>query len=472
MYVLATYLALVLLATPLHATLPIFILYASFSAVVLWTLGTQPGKTVTNHVRSRWIALTAALFAILRLIPFMRWGWPALGADMGAYYRNFNACFASIAACAEEPLALLGYLPYAMGAETQTILIVIHLAASALLMYGVWRITKREWGARSALFSIAVYAVSLPQFLFYWSFFLKMEIALALTLFALDAYARGQKRAAIYAALAGIVHPLTIVPLTATIILTGITSGTKRYSLAVAATGAAATAAFKWNALYGYAEYLVSYATGTYAATQTLFLAGHFVEFSFYHDALMLFYVPFALTALAWGIQQGTLPAIGWYALVNLILISVNAVFHNRFVVLFDISCVILGGYAFAEFSRKIDTKPLKSAAALLLILIAGYSLYESVRMEPLVNAAEFRELTALQGKHAGMPLFINSTTYRQFVLGYTEHPVIVAPFNEAPWEKLGTPSLIYNARRSTPINPENNPHFTRISERIFEYRQ
>ncbi len=471
MYVLATYLALVLLATPLHATVPVFLLYVSFSAAVLWTIGAQPGKTDMDRIRLRVIAVPAALFTAMRLIPFVRWGWPALGADMGAYYRNFNACFASLAACRGEPVALLGYLPYAAGLGTQTILIAIHFAASIALMAGVWRIAKNEWGDRAAFWSIAIFAVSLPQFLFYWSFFLKMEIAIALSLFALHAYSRKQGRAGVFAALAGIVHPLTLVPLASAFIAGGITNGTKRYSLAVAAAGTAAVAAFKWNALHGYADYLFSYARRTYDAAETLFLAGHFVEFSFYHDALMLFYLPFALLAATWCIRRGKPPVIVWYALANLTLVSVNAVFHNRFVVMFDISCVILAGYALAEFARKIDARPLKAAAALLITLVAGYSLYESVRMEPLVDAAEFRELTALRGKYAGMPVFVGSATYRGFVAGYTGHPVILAPFNNAPWETLGIPSLVYNARRSTPINPEKDKHFMRISERIFEYR-
>ena len=470
MHVLATYLALILLATPLHATIWTFLLYATFSAAVIWIIGTRRIAINTDSPNRSYFAGVIALFTAMRIIPFMRWGSSALGADMGAYYRNFNACFASFAECLKEPIAAIGYMPYAIGLGTQTILITFHLAASAAIAIGVYRITKSEWGGKAAFWSVAIYALSLPQFLFYWSFFLKMEIALAASLFSIHAYTQRQKKAGIYAALAGIIHPLTIVPLAATFVTTGIANDTKKYSYIVAATGILAMAATKWNAIFVYLEYALSYARGTYAFTEQSFLAGHFVGFSFYQNSLMLFYVPFALLAIAWLIRHKKLPAIGWYALINLILISINAVFHNRFIVLFDISCIILAGYMIAVFTERLRTPPLKKALVILIILIAGYPLYESARMEPLVNATELKELVTLQGKYGGMPIFINNATYHQLVLGYTKHPTILSPFNEEPWQSLGIPSLIYNARRSTPANPGDDSHFTRVSERIFKY--
>ncbi len=471
MYVLATYLALVLLATPLHATVPIFLLYAALSAAAVWTAGTRPPEKDADGADMAPLALPIVIFAAMRLIPFLRWGASALGADMGAYYRNFNACFASLAACAGEPAALAGYPFYALGMGTQAVLIAMHCVAAAALFVGAYRIAESEWGRKPAFWSALALAISLPQFLFYWSFFLKMEISAALSLFALHAYGRKQKRTAAYAALAGMVHPLPLVPLAAALVAAGIADKEKRYAFAVAATGIAATAAFKWKELAGYAGYAASYAKGTYAPAAEPLLTGHFVGFAFYHDALMLFYVPFALLSIAWCVKKGKMPAIGWYALVNLVLISVNAAFHNRFIALFDMGCVIFSGYALAAFARKQKTLLGASALAAIVIFLAAYSLRESARMEPLVNAAEFEELTALQGKYAGMPVFVNSAVYRQFVAGYTEHAVILAPFGEEPWKSFGAPSLVYNARRSTPVNPADDPHFSRISERIFLFK-
>ena len=401
----------------------------------------------------------------------MRWGPSALGADIGAYYGAWNACFASIASCAGNPLALAAYPLHAAGFGTQAILIAFHLVATAAIGAGTYLLTKERFGAHAALSSLMVYALSLPQFLFYWSFFLKMEIGIALSLFALHAYGTERKRGYAYAALAGIIHPLTVVPLAITLIAAGITDKKKAYAFKTAVLSLIAMAAFHAGELADYGTYATNYAQGTYAPASAALLAGHFVGFSFYHNALMLFYVPFALLAIAWHIKRGALPVIGWYALVNLALISVNAVFHNRFIVMFDISCVILAGYALAAFESRQKTALAKSAFFLIIAALAGYSLYQTARMEPLVNHEEFAELIALQGKYAGMPVFVNSSTYVQFVTGYAGHPAIFNSFNEEPWKSLTTPSLVYNARRSTPINPEKDQHFTRISERIFEYR-
>lgn len=470
MYVLATYLALAILATPLHATIPIFLLYAGLAMAVIVTLGTKPPEISAKISNAYILIIPAVFFALMRAIPFMGWGSSALGADMGAYYKNFNACFASLAACLKEPVALLGYPPYAMGIGTQVILIAIHFIAGVALFAGVYRLAKKEWGVEAALWSASIYALSVPQFLFYWSFFLKMEIAAALSLFALHAHAENRWRAALYATLAGSIHPLPFMPLAAALLITGMLGKEKIYSLATVAISTTIVCAVKWSELAGYYGYIASYAHGTHTSGTESLLAGHFVGFSFYHDALMLFYIPFALITLAWGIAARKVPAIGWYALVNLGLISINAAFHNRFIILFDISCAVLAGYALSHFAKRYETSLGRIALSAAVALIAINALARSARMEPLVNKEEFKELLALDSKYSGLPIFINNATYRQFVTGYTAHPVIHAPFNDEPWKALGAPSLIYNARRSTPINPRGNPHFISISERVLKY--
>lgn len=471
MYVLATYLALVLLATPLHATVPIFLLYALLAAGIFIALGAGPEKTGEDKTAISVILIPLALLAVTRLMPFALHGQSALGADAGAYYGTWNACFASIASCGNNILALAAYPLHAAGIGTQAILIAFHLLATAAIGIGAYMLAKDRFGARAAFSSLMAYALSLPQFLFYWSFFLKMEIGIALSLFALRAYGAERKRGFVYGALAGIIHPLTAVPLAMTLVAAGIADKKKTYALTAAALSLVAMAAFHARELISYGTYAANYAQGTYAPAASALLAGHFVGFSFYHNALMLFYVPFALLAITWYVKRGMLPAIGWYALTNLALVSVNAVFHNRFIVMFDIGCIILAGHALAAFESRQQTPLKKYAFFLIIAVLAGYSLYQSARMEPLVNRAEFAELIALQGKYADMPVFVNSSTYVQFVTGYAGHPAIFNSFNEEPWKSLTTPSLVYNARRSTPINPENDPHFTPVSERVFEYR-
>ncbi len=470
MYVLATYLALVLLATPLHATIPIFLLYCMLGVGVFVTLGADTQKIESGKPTFFVFLIPLTILATTRLIPFMRYGWSALGADIGAYYGAWNTCFASLASCAGNPLALTGLPLYAVGIGTQTILIAFHLLATAVIGRGIYVLAKDRFGARAAFSSLMAYALSLPQFLFYWSFFLKMEMGMAFSLFALHAYSSTRTRGFIYAALAGIIHPLTAVPLALTFIAAGITDNKKAYAFKAAVISVLAMTAFHAKEIIGYATYATDYAQGTYAPAASGLLAGHFVGFSFYHDALMLFYVPFALLGIAWCVGKKSMPAVGWYALVNLALVSVNAVFHNRFIVLFDISCIVLAGYALSLFEYRQKTVLKKIALFFILAALAGYSLYQAARMEPLVNRVEFAELTALQGKYGGMPIFINNAIYRGFVGGYTGHPVIFASFNEEPWKSFAIPSLIYNARRSTPIHPENDPYFTRVSERVLKY--
>ena len=470
MYVLATYLALVLLATPLHATLPIFFLYAMLAWGVFITLGSSVPKIAEEKLVMPQIFIPITIFLGTRLIPFFQHGTSALGADMGAYYGAWNTCFAAIISCVNNPLVLAGFPFHAIGVGTQTLLIIFHLFATCAIGWGIYIVAKDRFGTRAAFWSLMTYALSLPQFLFYWSFFLKMEIGIAFSLFTFHAYETSRKRGFLYAALAGIIHPLTAVPLALTLVAAGIASNKKTYAVQAAVFSLLAMATFHAKEIASYAGYAWNYAQNTYAPPQAGLLTGHFVGFSFYHDALILFYVPFALLVIAWCAWKKAMPAVGWYALVNLALVSVNAVFHNRFIVLFDISCVILAGYAIAAFESNQKTIFKKIFLILIIIFLAFYSLYQSARMEPLVNRKEFAELTALQRTYENLPIFINNAMYRQFVAGYTGHPVIFSSFNDEPWKFFEMPSLVYNARRSTPINPENDQHFTRVSERILKY--
>lgn len=469
MYLVATYLALVLLATPLHASFGTLMLYFMLACAIGWTLGMHPHDT--TNARGIPLAIIIGIYALIRLIPFMRWGWSALGADMGAYYGNFNGCFASLKACADIPLAFIGYPLHALGLSTQTLLLILHIAAGVSIGIAIYLIAKDRFGKNAAVWSAFVYAISLPQFLFYWSFFLKMEIAIMFSLFTLYAYARNRKYAGIiFAALAGIVHPVTFLPLAGTLIAAGITDGKKRDAFIITAIATAITLIAYARGLSGYAVYIATYINGTYEPVQAGLFSGHFVGFSFYHDALMLFYVPFALIALVWCIAEKRMPIVTWYALINLALVGTNAVFHNRFIVMFDISCIVLAGTALSAFTLQQKTRIGKGALLIVITMLAGYTLYESVRMEPLVNRTEFSELLALQGKYGAMPIFINNALYRQFVAGYTEHPVIITLFSNEPWKKLSAPSLLYNARRGTPFIPKDDARFSRISERVLEY--
>lgn len=475
-YFLALYLALVLLATPLNATLPIFILYAAFACAVGWMLGMR-SQTMNMSAAAgekprekAFLAITIGIFALTRFMPFMRWGWSALGADMGAYYGNWNECFASLAACANAPLALTGYPFHALGFGTQTILIAFHIAASAGIGTAAYLIARDRFGKHAGMASAFAYAVSLPQFLFYWSFFLKMEIAVMLSLFAIHAYAKNPKRAGICAALAGIVHPLTLLPLIGAFMASGIANNKKRHGFIITGAAILVTLAFHTRDLVGYAAYIATYVKGTYGPVQAELFTGHFVGFSFYHNALMLFYVPFALIAIVWCVAEKKIPLIAWYALVNLFLVSTNALFHNRFIVMFDVGSIVLAGTTLSAFALRQKTHAWKRAVLLLMAMLAGYASIQSARMEPLVNRAEFNELLALRGTNGNMPIFANNTVYRQFIAGYTGHPVLLTPFGEEPWKKLPAPSLIYNARRATPFVPADDARFSRVSEHFLKY--
>jgi hypothetical protein len=470
-YVLATYLALAVLATPIEAGPFVFILHAGLVLGVALSIGITPPSENQEVTRKHSIVLgIIALFAAVRLMPIMIWGAAGMGADTGAYYRNFNACFASFAACVHEPIALFAYPLYALGIKTEITIIITHIAASGLLMAGVWRIASGLWGVRAGLWSIAVYALSLSQFLFYWSFFLKMEVAIALSLFALDAYQRNQKRVIAYATLTGIFHPIPAAVLTAALLIQAGIKKEKR-ALYVALLAIGGCAIIKWNAIAEYIRYFILYISHDYSANQIDFFAGHFIGLPFYHTALMPFYLSFGLMGIAWSLREKNMKPVVWYGFISLFAVALNIVFHNRFIAIFDTICIVFSGRALLVFAEQQRTKAQKTIFFAGITAIATYTLFQSIRIEPIAEISETKELMALQNKFPGMPLFLNNTAYRQFAEGYSGHPVILAPFDAEPWKLLEIPSLIYNSSRSTPWHPEKNISVTEVSPHIFIYK-
>ncbi len=468
------YLALVLLATPLGSPLTTIFAYWALAGGIFMALSSKKSENEEKTViPDAMLGIPIAILIISRALPIMRWGGiMGLGADSAAYYLNFNRCLETFASCAATPIALFAYPSSAIGMGPETALITLALCAQAGLAAMLY-VAAKEYSSRNAAFwSLMAFALSLPQFLTYWSFFLNMEIAMAFTLCAMVAYQRRSPYAALWATAAGIIHFVTFVPLAITLLgLVIIDKEKQRYGMMILGISLLGTLIYQFPAIAGYAENAASYAVGTYGREKALFLAGHFVNFSFYHSALMLFYLPFALYALAQGIRSEKLSFMGIYALVTIALVALNSIFHNRFILLFDIAAIMLAGETIKIFyGILLRNRVSKACGYLLFLALAGYTLYESARMEPLMDKREFAEVKALAGRYGALPIFVNSPTYRQFLEGYGGHPAIASSFAREPWRTGKTEALIYNARRSGAFEPHGDPRYGKISDRVWKY--
>lgn len=412
------------------------------------------------------------IWAVSRIMPLARFGLTGIGADIAAYHTNFERCFADFFSCAATPVALLAYLLHAAGIETDATVVGLSIAANAFLGWAIWLAAKHYFSPRAALWSAGIFALSMPQFVAWWSVFVNMEIALALALVAMVAYERRSKWSAAAAAIAGIVHPVTLAPLALAAAGMAISDrGRRRHALTLLVTAIAGTAAYRFPELRGYAENAAAYATGSYGTDRQLLFAGHFLNFSLYHDALMLFYIPFALMTIARSLSGGTAAFPALYATIALAMVMLHALFYNRFIIAFDVMAIAMAGQSAELFARRAASGAMGKALLIgTCAILGGYLLWQSVRMEPLMNRQEFEEIRSFSDRYPGLTIFVNDPTYRQFVEGYSGHETIAAPFAREPWRMRRMPALIYNARRSTPFLPRNDAHAEKISERFWKW--
>lgn len=466
------YLALVALATPFEAPTGTIIGFWALAVAAWWMLEGRKDTPDTETIPKGVIIVPIALIAATRSAPLMKWGWQGLGADSAAYRMNFGKCLETISSCAESPVSLTTYALRAIGIPHDLFAPTIALGAQALLITAIYFTAKEIFGKKAAFWSTAIFAMSVPQFVVYWSLFLNMEIAIALSLFGIIAYGRKSYWAIVMASAAGIFHFVAFVPLAGALIAMVVADKEKRrYAGTVLIASSLIAMAYQAPHIGGYAESAAGYALGALGNGKELFLAGHFVPLSVYHGALMIFYLPLGLIGIVRTIRKKRPEILTAYALMTLALVATRGIFHNRFIILFDIACIIFTGYGmerlWASMPKTKVNGMIAGMAALLLALNIGN---QSMRMEPLVDRAEFAEIRALEGQFAGMTIFVNDPVYRQFVEGYSGHPVIAGEFSREPWRLLDKPSLIYNARRSTPFNPGLDPRAERISNRFWKY--
>lgn len=468
------YLALVALATPFEGPIRTMIGFWMIAGAVWWIIGTKIEEEKNGkEAAPKWaLAISMLAIAASRTAPLIRWGWHGLGADSGAYRMNFGKCLETIRACAESPVSLMAYPLRAANIPRDMFVPIIGIGVQAFLVYGIYIAAKEMFGKRAALWSIAIFALSIPQFIVYWSLFLNMEVAIALSLLAMVAYQRRSFWVLPGAAAAGIFHFVAFVPLAiAFLAMVVADKGKRKYAAMNLTLSGVIVAAFHTPRITGYAENAAGYALGAKGYGQELFLTGHFMPLAAYHGNLLPFYLPLGLMGIAWMIKRKRAEIFAGYALVAMMLIATRGIFHNRFIILLDIACIIFAGWGIDRIWEKTRKTKINGAAIGMIGLLAiGNMAYQSIRMEPLVDHVEFAEIRAIEGQFASVPIFVNDPVYRQFIEGYSGHPTIAAEFSREPWRLLGKPSLIYNARRSTPFDPSTDPRAKQVSPHFWRY--
>jgi hypothetical protein len=355
-------------------------------------------------------------------------------------------------------------------ASPQAALFILHAAGTAAAAYGIWLLARRMWGEGAAAMALALAAVSLTQFLAYWSLFIKMTLSLAAAIFALYFAEKGLRlRAGIMAGAAAALHPVAALPLIGAFIARG--AETRNTGpLIIAGLGAAIGGLFHAQSLYGYGSSLIAYATGDIRGKEALF-AGHFFPLEAYHALLFIFYVPLGLIMLARALSRRR-ETLAWYAAIALGLMALHAPFHNRYLILFDAAMILYAAQPLWNLAARACKSAAGCAAMCAIIGLTGYqAMRESARIEPLLTTQEFGELRQAANLYPGLPIALQEPIYRQMVEGYTKHAVIIMETSSAALEKSPIPLLVYNARRRAGEPITESPRIRKLTERFFIYQ-
>ncbi len=406
------YLLLIVLATPFSASWPVKIVFWGFSLFLYWILTADLGFRIYDLRFNRWwLLLPLAILITSRLLPFFHWGDFPLGADAAIYLKDY-------------------FLP-------PLIIYSLYLVSNFLLAAAVYFLVKKNYGREAAFFSLLIFSLSLSQFLFYWAFLPKMMLGAIFTLIAFYFLKDKPWLAAGAIALTGIVHPPAFLPLFITTVFFLPLKALLALILVLLARGQELL-----SALYYSEQYLRG-------APETAFLfSGQFVDFDFYAGLLGLLYIPFAAIAVTRMIQSKKITPLVLYFLICLILIFTNFLFHNRFIILFDLAAIILAGPILKDFVLWLWQSRLgKLAVVIVIVIVTANAFYQSWLTEPLINSQELTEIKSLAKLDPEAMIVAGDNLYYSVLYGFSSHKVITS--GELNGLSAKIPAYIYLGRRT-----------------------
>lgn len=477
--------------------------YVAFAFFIGWLYFFGEGEE-KDFKLSRWLIIIPLIIILVsRIIPFVFSETP-LGYDTGIYKKNiedFRLALPDLpkvskgAWLAQESWGLyLGtnLLSLVRLSENQ-IFYGYYILLSLLLGFSIYVLVKRFFGQNAAILAVFIFAISLTQFEAYWMMYYKNIAALFLMLMAFYLLAKKSWLVIPVAGFLGGLHQPTFLIFGLAMFAHFLFNKEKKYHLI---SGIAILVIAL--SLYIHNQQAISqFLSPDLQELVKIFGpgagAGTFFDFNFYRQ-IITFYLPFAILGLIYLIKTKQFNYLFFYFIFNFAIVYFNLLFHNRFIIHFDIIVIVLAGIGASFILAKFLPTFAGKAAICILLIGAVYILGTVVlNKKPLISEEELVEIKSLSNL-AKENEFVMATDsyYSPWLYGYSGRKTI-APglfehnkWNREKWaafwfspdlelryfllDEYQGPIYLFVGDKQHKMDFSNDPRFEKISKRVWKY--
>jgi len=494
------YLILIFLATPWNANIWVKIPFWLFSLFLVLSIGfnKKEGRDA-KQFSDLWILIPLGIVILTRMILFIHYGEAPLGYDTGIYLKHFEDAFLEVKSSGViktiYPVSFITDILYFFGWRTSYLLSVFYILLNIFTGLGIYVVSREYFDRRAAFFSFFIFSISFSQFLFFWWFYWRMMFAILFTLVSFYLIEKKSWLLVPVAGFMGAVHPLSLLPFGLAMILKFIFSKDRKFLLFSGIGIVIVTFSVSFREIIGYFPYFINghgFIQGypDYLAQE---LTGQFVDFNIYRS-FVLIYLPFAILGAVKFFKDRRFSYLFFYFCINFSIIYLNFIFHNRYIILFDLVAIILAGPVFSDFINKLSENRFGKIISTILILgsIAS-ALFFVLKTEPLVKAEELKEIKSLSLKtEKNAYVMATSSYYSPWIYGYSGRKTI-APglFEYDKWDldkwrnfwfnsnlnlrysllnEYEKPLYIFTGEKSGQMDFSSDKAFSKISDKIWKY--
>ena len=394
-----------------------------------------------------------AFYAFSRLWMVVKYGDAAFGYDFGIYRNYINGYFDRLGDPTVVPFGFSAFsnMLRLLGSSTDQILFGWYFVLSVMILVALYCVVKNYFNAKTAFIAVILFATSITQFEFHWWYYYRNFLALFFVLLSFLFIYHKSHFLTLALLFIGIVHPPSLIPLGLSLLvyLFVCDKEERKFLLLNGVIAFCLILILNWRELRIYLPFFTEY----FGSAQKVAESGHsefsglFINTKFYLSSAILYW-PVGLVGFVLFFKKYKLFAI--FLAVNIILMSVGFVLHQRFFVFLDLMLIIFASAALASFhveTRHCLVSTMRCVRYFALIFyvvpLIVYPSWYIIHKKPLITQPEMNAIQTLSQFSGGEYALTISSNYAPWLLGYANKKII-APgmfeydkFSMEEWQKF-----------------------------------
>ncbi len=437
------------------------------------------------------------LYLLFHIWPIVRFGYIGFGYDTGIYRHYITGYFERLG---DETITPFGFANFSnplmlLGDSVDTIMFVWYLLIAIGVFWAFYLVAREFFNKQSAVFAVFLFTISATQFAFYWWYYYRNYLALFFLLITFLLIKRKSWLAVFTLLGIGIIHPLTLAPLSLAMLFYAVFDHANRKFILLSGIISGLVLIFvNWQELSLYLEQL----SGNFGLAKNFVAAGRpeftgsFITPIIFLSAILA-YLPYGLLGLWQNFRKQILLTSFFGA--NLLLIIIGFAFYRRFLVFLDLMLILFAAGYFSGVIQSVRTQKWgKQVVAIFVIVLLAIQVWLVVIRQPLISNNDFAAINNLNNLAEDYVLAIDSA-YAPWLYGFTNKKII-APgmldydlwsrddwgrfwFTDDNQERVGLlkkygeqPIYIFVGDRYQDLGREMlvAPQFTKVNEWVIKY--